>query len=923
MEWQGGRGTAFQRLLASDSAPMRHLLSRPGIAFDHLDVSGMPVFLAEENLNAARTLSTDDVWPGGGAGLNLTGSGIGFLGIWDSGAVRASHQEFGGRVTIHDAGATSAHSTHVAGTLIAAGVDPAARGMAYQAALTSWNWDNDLGEMAAAAAGGLRVSNHSYGWISGWYWSGSDWYWYGDISISPLEAYQFGYYGSKSRDQDEIAHAHPTYLIVNSAGNDRDDTGPGAGGLHYVWDGGWVLSTVTRQADGASGGYDCIGADKCAKNTLTIGAVDDVPAGYAAPADVVMSAFSNWGPTDDGRIKPDLVANGIGLTSSLNGSDTEYATYSGTSMASPNAAGSVALLGQHYEARLGTVPRAATLKALLIHTADEAGPAAGPDYSHGWGLLNTRAAAELISLQEVEDWHIQERQLQNGAQENLSLWAEAGYDVRITLGWTDPPGTSPAPALDPPDPILIHDLDLRCHPPVGTARLPWILDPANPALAATPGDNTRDNVEQIHFTATETGIHTLVISHKGTIAPQAYSLILGGATPYECTNPTPLAPQVQIALSGGDVLLSWLPVTESVGGCPLSDVEYEVWKAAGVGAAFTLLETIVGTSTTDVGAVSPSGLGLYRVIAVSDGGGPDMVLIPAGQFMMGQAGVATPEHEVTLTHDFLLGRTEVTNAQYLEALNWAQAQGLVSVVGDYVQQYGVNLLRINESGYDRYEIRYNAGTQQFYLHAGTYDAGSWGPGEAYPGGSYDPANHPVKYVSWYGAACYCDWRSQMENLPRYYEGQWGQIPNPRNPYTATGYRLPTEAEWEFAAQYDDERTYPWGSAAPTCTLANFYNSSYYCVGWTSPVGAHPAGASSLGLQDMAGNVWEWCNDWYTSYSAGAVSDPPGPASGSYRVVRGGGWGSFGAASLPCASRGSVNPSNTGNGSGFRLCRTLP
>jgi formylglycine-generating enzyme required for sulfatase activity len=291
--------------------------------------------------------------------------------------------------------------------------------------------------------------------------------------------------------------------------------------------------------------------------------------------------------------------------------------------------------------------------------------------------------------------------------------------------------------------------------------------------------------------------------------------------------------------------------------------------------------------------------------------------------MMGQAGVATPEHEVTLTHDFLLGRTEVTNAQYLEALNWAQAQGLVSVVGDYVQQYGVNLLRINESGYDRYEIRYNAGTQQFYLHAGTYDAGSWGPGEAYPGGSYDPANHPVKYVSWYGAACYCDWRSQMENLPRYYEGQWGQIPNPRNPYTATGYRLPTEAEWEFAAQYDDERTYPWGSAAPTCTLANFYNSSYYCVGWTSPVGAHPAGASSLGLQDMAGNVWEWCNDWYTSYSAGAVSDPPGPASGSYRVVRGGGWGSFGAASLPCASRGSVNPSNTGNGSGFRLCRTLP
>jgi formylglycine-generating enzyme required for sulfatase activity len=291
-------------------------------------------------------------------------------------------------------------------------------------------------------------------------------------------------------------------------------------------------------------------------------------------------------------------------------------------------------------------------------------------------------------------------------------------------------------------------------------------------------------------------------------------------------------------------------------------------------------ETAVPTGWGWQGA--PDVLGFFSVTSL-DVEIPEMVTIPAGSFLMGQAGVATPEHSVTLTNDFLLGRTEVTNAQFLEALNWAKAQGLVSVVGDYVQQYGVNLRPINASGFDYVEIRYNAGTQQFYLQAGTYDAGSWGPGEAYPGGNYDPANHPVNFVTWYGAACYCDWLSLMNGLPPYYNGNWGQVPSPNNPYAVTGYRLPTEAEWEFAAQYDDERTYPWGPTSPNCTLANFY-IGYFCVGWTSPVGAHPAGASALGLQDMAGNLGEWCNDWYASYSAGAVSDPPGPNSGSGRVV---------------------------------------
>jgi formylglycine-generating enzyme required for sulfatase activity len=312
----------------------------------------------------------------------------------------------------------------------------------------------------------------------------------------------------------------------------------------------------------------------------------------------------------------------------------------------------------------------------------------------------------------------------------------------------------------------------------------------------------------------------------------------------------------------------------------------------------------------------PDMLGFFTVGADSQDG---FITIPAGSFPMGQVGVATPVHVVTLTHSFLIGRTEVTNAQYLEALNWAMAQGLVSVVGDFVQQYGVNLLRINQSDDDPCEISYDAETQLFYLYAGTWSSGYYGPGFAYPFG-YDPADHPVKFVSWFGAACYCDWRSQMDWLPSYYNGNWTQIPSPNNPYNASGYRLPTESEWEFAARYDDGRTYPWGEVAATCEMANFaYN--YWCVGWTSPVGTHPAGASNLGLQDVAGNVYEWINDWYAEYENSPQSDPTGPATGNDRIARGGSWGST-PELLSCALRSSYSPISV-NYYGFRICIIKP
>ena len=220
----------------------------------------------------------------------------------------------------------------MAGTLVAAGVNSGAKGMAPAAPLRAWDWNNDDSEMAAAAAAGLLVSNHSYGVATGWQYNSSDgnWYWYGNPGISPVEDADFGYYNDSAADWDQIARNAPGYLVFKSAGNDRGDSGPGAGGGHYVWNGSdWVWSTATRDPDGGATGYDTLPPRSTAKNILVVGAVHDISGGYVSPGGVSPASFSSYGPTDDGRIKPDLVANGVGLTSSYTGGDASYASLSG------------------------------------------------------------------------------------------------------------------------------------------------------------------------------------------------------------------------------------------------------------------------------------------------------------------------------------------------------------------------------------------------------------------------------------------------------------------------------------------------------------------------------------------------------------------------------------------------------------------
>jgi len=524
--------------------------------------SGIPLYYQTYNLEGASVINSDKVWSGGGADLNLSGEDQ-ILGIWDAGAVRSSHQELAGRVFQMDGTATfNNHATHVAGTMVASGVNINAKGMSPEAKLHAYDWNNDGSEMALAAANGLTVSQHSYGFITGWAWgsySGNEgWHWFGNTNISETEDYFFGFYDHFAQNWDMIAHNAPGYLIVKSAGNDRGN-GPQTQPVeHYVIENGnWVTSTTVRDLDGGDDGFNSISRNGNAKNILSVGAVE---------TNLDMAWFSGWGPTDDGRIKPDIVAKGVNVYSSLATGDANYASFNGTSMSGPMISGSVGLLKEHYEDLTfeGNVMLSSTMKALIIHGADDMiSGTPGPDYRFGWGLMNTQKSADIITRHTDSNGFaiIQERTLNDGGEISLSLTASGDEPLKATIAWNDIPGTPVSPQLNPEDPMLVNDLDLRLTNGVGDMFFPYILDPANPTLAASTGDNFRDNVEMIYIENPGVGEqYTLSITHKGSLegVNQPVSLVVTGAKSEVIAGLTPpIGLTAHLNESTGDVELNW------------------------------------------------------------------------------------------------------------------------------------------------------------------------------------------------------------------------------------------------------------------------------------------------------------------------------------------------------------------------------
>ena len=534
-----------------------------------------PVFAITHNVNAAISTGANLLQA---APFSITGTGV-TVGVWDGGAVRATHQEFGGRVTVKDGASPLDHSTHVGGTIAAAGVDAAARGMATSVNVDSYEWTSDKSEMTARGAtypgepAKLYLSNQSYGFIEGWNYTGKAspvWDWWGNGTTNTGVEQDFGKYDTNARDSDSLAASAPYFLMFRSAGNDRYDN-PSTGQSVSLTGGGNTTVSYDPALHPAGdavykNGYDTLGFDAGAKNIITIGSVSDAVSGSLRNAGAAfLSGFSSCGPTDDGRIKPDVVANGENLYSSFAGSDTSYASISGTSMASPNATGSAALLVKYFDTLFpGQAMRASTLKALLIHTADDRGNP-GPDYQYGWGLINVKAAADALTAYDAAPGNARviESRLTSAVLTRTHTFTWDGVSpIRATLAWTDPAGTATTTG-DLRTARLVNDLDLKITAPGGANFSPYVMpyvgDWTNAKLSAvaTTGRNSTDNVEQVFIAApSAAGVYQAVVTVTGTLtnSVQNYSLIISGSSNAAAAAPTASAVSPTAGSTGTVVL---------------------------------------------------------------------------------------------------------------------------------------------------------------------------------------------------------------------------------------------------------------------------------------------------------------------------------------------------------------------------------
>ncbi len=318
------------------------------------------------------------------------------VGVWDGGHVFSDHVEFVddsiSRVHIEETVQYANHATHVGGTIAAKGENQEAKGMAPGTELYSANYLNDIAEVALEAdQQNIILSNHSYGPVAGWSYNsnGDIWYWFG--ASDSKEDYKFGFYGEMSQDIDELCSLLPYHSMVVSACNDWKEDPENQPVTHKVWVGKWKNSNVVRELDGGFDGYDCIGMNGAAKNVITVGSVN------VNKDEVIETSFSSSGPTDDGRIKPDVVSPGISVLSSIAESKDAYGNYSGTSMSAAIVPGGVTQLNElQYQFQPGVNLLASSLKGVLIHSAKNVTGNIGPSYKYGWGLVDFDKAHDLL-----------------------------------------------------------------------------------------------------------------------------------------------------------------------------------------------------------------------------------------------------------------------------------------------------------------------------------------------------------------------------------------------------------------------------------------------------------------------------------------------------------------------------------------------
>jgi len=513
--------------------------------------NNLPIYVGITTQGEIQSYFGDDLWS---APYNVTGAGLP-AGMWEafeSGGGALPNPSNGNlqtnglapsRVFIGNVGSISSHATNVALRLGGDGSTDPLSGLGIAKATNIYTWDvSNIESELAQFATSLLVSNHSYAQIRGRTSPISitlnsvtqSVNWWSESNVGKIEDFGFGRYSFDDGVLDLIAYYAPYHCIVKSAGNDRGASGATPvttfktvdNGATYTFD---TYSTPVPEVDGGSDGFDCIPQGTTAKNAFIIGACADIAGGYTGPSDVNVMSFSSFGPTDDGRLKPDFVAPGAG----------------GTSFSAPNVSGSIVLLQEIALNNLGYVLFSSTIKALLAQTAFEAGNA-GPDYKHGWGLINPKGAADMIINADGTN-KIVEEYLPNGQTKKYYAYVSTPADVATTLAWTDPDGTPATRTYGPSDlnntmPMLVNNLNITIKEiSTNLVTSPFVLNPANPNNVATTGTNSVDNCEKIKKASAPAGWYEIEVSHSGTLkdengntSGQTFSLVMSGFDVYSC-----------------------------------------------------------------------------------------------------------------------------------------------------------------------------------------------------------------------------------------------------------------------------------------------------------------------------------------------------------------------------------------------------
>jgi hypothetical protein len=585
---------------------------------------------------------------------------------------QSTHPEFGGRLIAAGNKQNGSHSTHVSGTIGAAGLNAPAKGMAPNVQIREF----DVGQTLTSDLDVLNTqlpvlhpiaNNTSLGFPVGWCDCGE---------TAPVWLDEAEFYGSYEPDYtasfDDLTAQYGT-LLVFSAGNEgtlpffSDDLKQ-----HFHLDDKgdpdvsktWCISRTGSGTDcppaTCTGGceqiihhantpWDTMTITGSGKNVLAVGAVQ------TTTTPPVVTSFSSRGPAKDGRVKPDIVARGRAMLSTV--PTNSYDTMQGTSMSAPVVTGISALLAEQWQKTFGSRPAVAQLRGVILAGAQDLGNT-GPDYTYGFGLIDAKASADLIRGDGAAGTQIANVTLTQGARIERNVTLTAAQNLKVLVTWPDPSvvllGNDAFEAK-----ALVNDLDLKVTGPDGTIYLPYVLDKVNYELAATHGVNTVDNTELIEIANAAPGIYRATITGTNVAeGPQTAVVFTNAkAANFSCTDTQ--EPNNSAETAFGNVP----PGTWSGGICTAGDVDFFKFEAT----EFGLIKATVTSGDTPL-----------RATLTGVDGTTVSVDIPANStrevaFQYGTGNAQAPAYKVTLKLEATA--TLGSNPQYSFDLDYGQFNG--------------------------------------------------------------------------------------------------------------------------------------------------------------------------------------------------------------------------------------------------------